>query len=335
MINERIKHGGRAITTSRMYNIPLNQILDFSSNTNPLGYSKRIDKLKIEDFNLSHFPDDNYSELIETISNKFKCNINNVLVGNGTTEIIRIISHAFINKKTKIAIPKNTYEEYAYSTRLSKGQVMPFNFSLSSNISFLCNPNNPTGDIIERKDILKFLDNYNGLLILDESYIEFVDNEESFSLSRFIDKYDNLVILRSLSKFYGLPGIRLGYCLANQNVINELDKWRISWNVNSFAAKIGIISLNDKKFKSKSKRFVSKERKFFFNSLKDFQVNDSATTFFLITVENSEKLTHNLEKEGILIRDCYSFGLKNNIRVSFRKREENNKLLKVLREEIL
>ena len=323
---QRIKHGGRAIEISRKYNIPLDKILDFSSNTNPMGYSKKIGELNLSRFNLNLFPDDEYVDLIATIADKFNCSKDNVLVGNGSTEIIRMIANCFISKRTKVAIPKNTYPEYSYSIKLFGGEINDFNFNTKPDLVFLCNPNNPTGVIINKDKILNFLKEYDGLFVLDESYIEFLDDEDSNTLTKYIDKY-NLIILRSLSKFYALPGIRLGYCLANKKIIKELNKYRISWNINSIADKLAVIALNDKEFIMKSKKYIKKEKEFFYKNLRKFRVSNSHINFFLIKVKDSKKLTKELERRGILVRECSNFGLDNYIRISLRKREDNIKLI--------
>jgi len=325
---QRIKHGGRAVEAARRWNIPLDKILDFSSNANPLGYSKRIRQLNLSEFKLNMFPDDSYAELISAIADRFRCSGNNVLVGNGSTEIIRIIANCFIRKGTKVAIPENTYEEYRYSAGLFDGEVVNLDFNSESDVAFLCNPNNPTGEVISRNKIIDFLEGYKGLLVLDESYIEFLEEEERYTLSDHIDR-KNIIVLRSLSKFYALPGIRLGYCLANEEIIKKLERYRISWNINSIAARMGVIALKDKEFVVESKEYIKKEREFFYSRLlKDgIRANNSLTNFFLIKVKDSKKMAEELEKKGILVRECSSFGLENCIRVSLRKREENKELM--------
>ncbi len=330
MINlQRIKHGGRSIEISRKYNIPLSEILDFSSNTNPLGYPKKIDELNLSEFNLGLFPDDNYANLVSTIARKYNCSDDNVLVGNGSTEIIRMIANCFISKGTKVAIPKNTYAEYSYSVKLFGGETIDFDFNTKSDIVFLCNPNNPTGAIISKDKILGFLERYSGLVVIDESYIDFLENEDAHTLTKYIDEH-NIIILRSLSKFYALPGIRLGFCLANKKIIKELNSYRISWNVNSIAAKLADMALNDSEFISKSKEYIKEEKEFFYKNLREFNIRNSHTHFFLMKVNNSIELTEELEKKGILVREGSNFGLVNYIRISLRKREDNLKLIEQL-----
>ena len=320
-------------------------VLDFSSNTNPLGPSKKaIKSLKENLWRISHYPDDSCGELKNLLSKHAGVDENNIILGNGSTEIIKSFIEAFVQAGDQVVLLSPTYSEYEYQILLRGGKItfvtpgkeVYYNVKdviarLESNPKalILCDPNNPTGQKLKKRDlrrILEFAFEKEILVLLDEAYIDF-SFETGFDE---ILKFNNLLVSRSLTKFYTLPGLRLGYGISNFNMIKFLEELRIPWNVNSLAQIAGIESLTDDDFAKSSMRFLIKERKYLLNNIKKVGLRTvkSDTNFFLINLEgkiSSVDLKNKLLDKNILIRDCSSFrvlGL-DYIRVAVKLREDN------------
>ena len=336
------------------------KIIDFSSNVNPLGPSRKVLKVLRESLGLIGFlPDSNSSSVREAVAEYLGRLIkpSNIIVGNGSTELIHLFALTFVDKGEECLIPMPTFSEYEVAVRKVGGKphflrLKPTdNFALKINeilrnikprktkIVFICNPNNPTGQAVSKLDLIKLLNetlNTNILVFLDENYIEFSSKS---SLASLVEKYPNLFVLRSLTKIFGLMGLRIGYGVASEEIVESLSKAKISWNVNILAQVAAVTALRDKNYLEKAKRTVKKERSFLFKGLqkiKGFHVLPTEANFFLINVEksgfNAPSLKEQLLRHGLLIRDCSSIrGLDGRyIRVSIRLRPENRKLLEAL-----
>ncbi|RLI30089.1 MAG: aminotransferase class I/II, partial [Candidatus Hecatellales archaeon] len=261
------------------------KILDFSSNVNPLGPSRKVLKVLRESLGLiSLLPDSNSSSVKEAIAEYLGKTVKppNIIVGNGSTELIHLFALTFVNKGEECLIPIPTFSEYEVAVRKAGGRphflkLKPSdNFTLKideilenikpgkTKIVFICNPNNPTGQTVSRLDLIRLLNetlNTNVLVFLDESYIEFSFKDSVVSL---VEKYPNLFVLRSLTKIFGLMGLRIGYGVASEEIVRFLSKAKIPWNVNVLAQVAAVTALRDGDYLEKAKRIVEKERKFLF-----------------------------------------------------------------------
>jgi threonine-phosphate decarboxylase len=207
------------------------------------------------------------------------------------------------------------------------------------NFIFLCNPNNPTGVLIKRKNMLKILEsahNNSAMVFLDECFIELVPaGDESFV--SYLKEFDNLFILRSLTKSFGLAGLRIGYGLGNKNMIEILQKIKIPWNVSGIAQKSSIKALSDKSHLSNTLNIIKKESKFLIYSIskiQGFTCYNSDTNFILVKSKiKSNQIKKKLLKQNILVRDCSTFrGLDDTfIRIAIRTHKENLKLVEALK----
>ena len=329
--------------------------LDFSSSINPLGIPKKtlnILSRKLKDL-CSTYPDPECRLLKESLVNHLDADIQKewILCGNGATEIIHIFSKVFSKELCLIPVP--SFCEYELSSRIygSPIEFVKLNdlrldidnileSSRKCSTVFLCNPNNPTG-ILESEAIEKIINRLDSskIIFLDESFIELTDRPDSYSMVKKLLEYDNLIILRSLTKAYGLAGLRIGYCLANPRIIDLLSHYLVSWNVNGLAQLSALTALSDTEFIKNSREFIRKEREYMINTIwkrcKYAFPLASDVNFFLI---NLTKITSTnlyqrlLNKQGILVRDCSNFrGMDSNyIRVAVRSRRENSELLKAL-----
>lgn len=320
--------------------------IDFSSNVSPLGPSdKAVKAISKSVEKICHYPDINATSLRDAISKYIGVKQECIIPGNGSTELIKNFCELFV-KGGNVVIPVPTFAEYEVYSSLyganlryvccEKEKIID-SIDANTSIVFICNPNNPTGTIYEENEILSVVQaalDVSALVFLDEAYIEF---SEVRSLCRRALTFENLFVLRSLTKFFSLSGLRVGYGVANDTLINYMEKVRIPWNVNTVAQAAGIESVKDTQFIKMSKEFIRTERDFLFLELSKFlKVEKTNANFFLIDLEGKIKaprLKKMLLEKGILIRDCSDFtGLDDNfIRVSVQKHEENIMLIDELK----
>ena len=348
-------HGGNLEKAMERYGISLNEIIDFSANINPLGISPKIKEVLVKSIDqLSHYPDPECKEAKKEISGYFKIDYENILLGNGSTELIYLIVQTL--KPKKVLIPVPTFCEYERALNSNNVSInfyklkekQEFLVSIDEiiprlagiDLVFLCNPNNPTGTFLPKKEILNLVKEVQKrkiFLVLDEAFIDLYEEE---SLIKEVKNYDHLIVLRSLTKFYGLPGLRIGFGVSSPKLIKKLETQKIPWSVNSLAQIAVREVLRDEKYISKSRSFLLKEKKFLYRELSNIKglkaYKPSANFIFIKLLKNisSEILQNQLGRKGILIRNCSNFrGLEeeNFVRVAVRNRKENIKLLKELK----
>ena len=327
-------------------------VLDFSSNVNPLGCPKSVkNQLKANITKIEDYPDFNSDLLLSSLKKYTKFEKSNIVVGNGAVELIYNFCSAFISKNSKVLIAIPTFQEYESSSSINNASLTFFkSMNLSQDIDsfiskipkkgfvFICNPNNPTGTILTRKQMCKIITTakkLSSIVFVDECFIELVPNSNE-SVLNDVKKFDNLLVLRSLTKSFGIPGIRIGYAISSKNIISIMKKIKIPWSVNSLAQDAGITALSNKVYLSASNKLIKQESLFLqnkINSIDGFHCYDSSTNFLLIkTKKNSTLLQNKLLKKKILIRDCKNFrGLNSNfIRVAIKSHKKNQKLVSAL-----
>ncbi|MDP0488469.1 MAG: histidinol-phosphate transaminase [Fusobacterium sp. JB021] len=331
-------------------------ILDYSSNINPLGVPESLKKSIIENFEiLEKYPDINYIELRESIGKYNKISKENILVGNGATEILFLYMKALKPKKVIIVSP--TFAEYERSLKTFDIEIDFFplkeeeNFILDIeklknkgkdyDLVVLCNPNNPTGTFIEKNKLLylnNYLKKFNTNLFIDECFIEFVKDWEDNTL---IDlKSENIFILRALTKFFALPGIRLGYGLTyDSHIIKKIEEIREPWSVNAFADLAGKVILKDEKYISATKKWILEEKIWFYKELgkiEKLKVYKTHSNFILVKLKtmSSENFCKLMEKKAVLVRNASNFRFLDNkyVRLAIKDREKNEKVLKIIKE---
>lgn len=333
-----VKHGGPYSISG--YN---NKILDFSSNVNPLGYPNTV-RLDIK--KISTYPDHHSTKLKQVLAKYLKISENNLVIGNGATEIIYDFCRATI-RSTKVLIAAPTFGEYEAASKLCgakldffptlnlQNDLKKFIQQIPTNgIVFVCNPNNPTGELLSKKSVIQIINaakSRSSLVFVDECFIELTQTPNQ-SVVRLVSKFDNLFVLRSLTKSFGLAGLRLGYGIGNKILIDVLNKIKIPWSVNGLAHQAGIGALSDKKFLAKTRKLIKFESRFLTNSLSNlgFFCLDTKTNFILIKTKQPAKLLQKkLLQKNILVRDCSNFkGLNTHyIRIAIRTNQENKKLI--------
>ncbi|MFM8659049.1 MAG: threonine-phosphate decarboxylase CobD [Candidatus Nitrosotenuis sp.] len=318
------------------------KILDFSSNVNPLGYPGIV-KLDLDKIPI--YPDHDSTKLKQALSKYLKIPKHNITVGNGATELIYDFCRAVTPNKVLIVSP--TFGEYESASRLCGAKIDFFStLNLESNLEkfmqkiprngivFVCNPNNPTGELLSKKSIISIIKaakSKSSLVFVDECFIELTQTPDQ-SVLDLVSKFENLFVLRSLTKSFGLAGLRLGYGIGSKNLVSILDKIRVPWSVNGLAHQAGILALSDKKFLTKTQKLIKAELRFLIDSLSKLglEYSETKTNFILIkTKQPSKVLQKKLLQKNILVRDCSNFrGLdKYHIRIAVRTRKENKKLV--------
>ena len=326
--------------------------VDFSSNINPFGMPESVIKAVQEGVkDAIHYPDVQYRELRRAISEAEGINQDRIICGNGAAEIIFALALAKKPKTGLLTAPG--FAEYEQALRTVDCQITFYECSkeegykvgedyleyLDENleIAFLCNPNNPTGllvegDLLDR--IIEKCHQKNILLVLDECFLNFVEEPERLSKKAHINRAPNLFILKAFTKMYGMPGLRLGYGMCSDK--SFLDKMRSvlqPWNVSIPAQCAGIAALREKKFVEKTREYVTGEREYMTAELAKlgFEVYDSSANY--IFFRGPEDLYDVCRSEGLIVRDCSNYrGLgKGYYRIAIKLREENDELLATLK----
>ncbi|MEM2856393.1 MAG: histidinol-phosphate transaminase [Candidatus Nitrosocaldaceae archaeon] len=321
-----------------------NNILDFSASVNPFGCSRSVYKVIRENLHLiNRYPDPSYKSLKDAISNYLSVNPSSIIIGNGANEIIHSFTNIFINEGDRVLIPEPTFYEYEFACSKNSAIIefidldMIYEHELKGiKALFICNPNNPTGSLYsDVKSIVERAYNNNTLIFIDECFNEFLDEPNKYSMIRYVKEFDNLIILRTFTKAFGLAGLRIGYAIANETIASIFENTNVTWNVNALAEIAAKEALNDLEHIERSKRIINKEKRYLIKEIREIGLKpyESYTNFFLVRCDNSIILKKRLLEHDILVRDCSNFTNMSNdhIRISIRKREENIRLLEALR----
>ncbi|SHE84392.1 L-threonine O-3-phosphate decarboxylase [Caldanaerobius fijiensis DSM 17918] len=353
-----MEHGGNIYKAAEQYGINIDAIIDYSDNVNPLGvpYSAKQEIIKNIDA-LSHYPDPEYRELRMAISEYTGVDYKNIIVGNGATELISLFIKVLKPRKALVVMP--AYSEYERELVINGAMVDHYVLKREVNykgdinelcsmvqgkdIIVVCNPDNPTGTAFTVQEINKLAKvamEYGAFLMVDETYVEFTDDISLFSSSSIINKYSNLFIIRGFSKYFGIPGLRIGYGLtSNLNLIENINDKKDPWSVNLLADMAARAVLRDEDYIRRSRDFMYTERRFMAAELKkigNLKVYDSVCNFFLCEILSNisaREITENAIKKGMLIRDASTFKYLNNrqFRVCIKLRNENQMLLNFLK----
>jgi threonine-phosphate decarboxylase len=327
--------------------------IDCSSSINPLGTPHRaIVAIRMNINSLAQkYPDPECRELKKGLSRYLRIDPEWISVGNGAIEVIYWFAQA-ASRKGHVVIPAPTFCEYEIASQRVGAKVtfVPLhNFELEADqviekargadAIFLCNPNNPTG-ILGTKQIIRIIENVDSStrILVDECFIELTDNLSANTIIRRISEFDNLVVLRSLTKSFGLAGLRVGYSVCNRAFAKKLSVNKIPWNVNALAQVAGTAALTDRRYISKARALVKKERKFLHDNigkLSSFSPLRSDSNYFLVYLHGRNSTQFRdaiLKKTGILVRDCSTFTSMGSqyIRLAVRTHRENMLLLKAL-----
>lgn len=296
-----------------------------------------------DDFKFNFYPDSESSQLRKEIGKYLGVKESKIVAGNGSSEMIDLIMKAFVDKDDKILTFVPTFSMYYVYSKIYSANLIGVeseeDFSvdidkliekekeIDPKVIIICNPNNPTGYQISVGNIKKILEKTESLVVVDEAYIEFTKG----SMINELKNYNNLVILRTFSKAFSLAGIRLGYMIANEDIIDIINKVKSPYNLNSITQYIGIRRLEKKDNLGKYIKEVKKERERVYEELKsmNFKVYKSSANFIFFK-SDIKNLSKNMAKKGILIRG-FSDDLKNHYRVSIGEKEENDSFIEYIK----
>lgn len=334
------------------------KIIDFSSNINPLGLPGMVqDILSTEWRCLEYYPDLHYTALRRAIADKHALvSEDQVIVGNGAAEIIYLVGSLFQGKQ--VLIPMPSFGEYQQAVEQWGGQVeLVFRKSVNRfalpmeeilrrlpdvDGLILCNPNNPTGNLLSEEELIRILNQaeaYGKIVVLDEAFIDFVSDSARSSGVDWLEEVSTLLVIRAFTKFYAMPGLRLGYGIGSREFIQTMRERQMPWSVNSLAAKIGEQVLQDEEYRAQSIQWIESERVHFMQSLQQvtaLRVYPATANFLLCQIRGQRMKAADLKERlldaGILIRDASSFcGLDESyFRVAIKGREDNEKLVAAL-----
>lgn len=349
-------HGADIYTAAREFNIDKNEIIDFSSNINPLGIPKNVKKSMIYAIRYTNrYPDINSRELIEAISINENVDKNYIFCSNGAAEAIFRIVLTIKPKCGLVASP--TFSEYEKALKSVNASVEYYNLLESNNfkisesildeinpkidIMFICNPNNPTGQII-CKDLIESIvlkcEKNNVFVVIDECFLDFVEYKEKYTAINLVNKYKNLIILKAFTKIYAIPGVRLGYCISsNKDIIERLKVVGPPWNISNIAQDAGKAALQEKKFIDETIKYVKKQREYLIKELKKINIKTYETyaNYILFKFEETFNLQRKLMQYKIFIRSCSNYkNLGNNYYRIAVKDQKSNELFIVAMQEI-
>lgn len=326
--------------------------LKLSSNENPLGTSpKAIEAIQAID-NYSVYPEGTSKKLREALAKKNSVNEDNIIVGNGSDEVLMWPSLCLIKDGFNAVTGANTFSEYTFSTLVTGGEVRKapliygtFNKDSILNlvddktkIVYICNPNNPTGTFLPKGEILDIIKSISSevLIVIDEAYGEYGD-EDYYSCIGEINNFKNLLILKTFSKIYGMASLRLGYAIGSVELIQTLYKTKQPFNVNQAAQTGGLAAVSDTEFVEKSLKMNKEGKAFLYKELDrlGLEYYKTQSNFVCINVKKDSKDVYNsIMEQGITIRSCTSFGLPNHIRVTIGRMDQMNRFIKYLEKAI-
>ncbi|MGA2681187.1 MAG: histidinol-phosphate transaminase [Candidatus Bathyarchaeia archaeon] len=341
--------------------MPLEEVLEFSGPINFLGPSpKAVEAVKQYAKLIKFYPDPNPLEFKKEIAKYIGHGVEeeNIILGNGSIELIYAITE-ILPRGFKALIPVPSFSEYEKAALRVGGEAMflqlPENFALENEkikkaitpetkILCICNPHSPSGTLYSKESVLDLVDfcrKKDVIFSIDENYIEFAETGQETTLAGMVKEYENLFVIRSVTKFYGMAGIRLGYGVAAPNVVEKLENVRVPWSINSLASCATLAAFADKEFIENTKITIAKEREMLAKSLSGIEglhVYPSVTNFLLVRIQNrkitSTKLKEELAKERMLIRDCCTFvGMDDSyFRITVRSKQDNQKLVQTIKQ---
>lgn len=344
------EHGGNIYRASEETGIPVSEIIDFSASINPLGVPDSVTQVIKDTINyLPHYPEPFAEQLSNHLGRHLDIDPHIILCGNGSTELIYLVVRALAPRR--VLIPAPTFSEYERACALQRGTTCvryalsrENNFDLDPDefiaamagcdMAFLCNPNNPTGRLLSRGAVLALAQAAERLscyLVVDEAFIDFASDH---SVVHEAANNSHLIVLRSLTKFYALSGLRVGYGVFPQSLMSLMKNHKEPWTVNTLAQKAGMTAINDKAYQEKTAAAIAEGKEFLEKGLMALGIDyiPSTANYYLIRLDQALQIIVSLRKKGILVRDCSNFaGLDgSSIRIAVRSLRENAVLLKEL-----
>lgn len=331
----------------------LDKVIKLASNENPLGCSpKATEAVRKWATNMAIYPDGNCTDLRNALAEKLGLNPAQFLFGAGTDQILEIISQTFINPGDNAIAGHPSFSRYETVTRIMDGELIElpltddYRLNLDSflehvgektKVVWLCNPNNPTGTIITAKELRTFLEKLPReiLVVLDEAYYEYARGGDYPESLKLLDEFDNIIILRTFSKIYGLAGLRIGYAISNEDIIGYLNRVRGPFNANAASQVAAKAALEDQEFLDRTLENNSRGKEYLYKAFEEMGLPYIPThaNFIMVNVKtDSTKLFADLLKKGVIVRSGDIFGMDEWLRVTIGTPEENEFFIRSLEE---
>ncbi len=328
------------------------EVIKLASNENPLGTSPLAIKAMRQALDESFlYPDDNCFYLKRALADRFKVAPEEIIVGNGSVEILPYLTLAYLGKKDSAVLSQSAFIWFKIAVNIAGGELIEvpmknhthdLNAMLDAikprtKLVFIANPNNPTGTMITKKEVDAFFDKVpeHVLVVMDEAYYEYITDPDFPDSFRIFRQKKNILILRTFSKIYGLAGARLGYAIANKNIIANLMKLRISFNVNRISQVAGMAALDDHEFAQKSRAMNDRGKEYLYDAYKKLGIFHLPTYGNFVFVDfdrDSQIVFEALQKRGIIARTVKEYGFPNALRITIGTEEQNHRLIKTLKE---
>lgn len=348
-------HGGNIYKKARELGIPESLILDFSANLSPLGIPEGVKQSLVDAIDgLINYPDPDCTALTEAIADFDYVKKEQILCGNGGADLLFRLALALKPKKVLLPVPAFVeYEEALHAVDadiehfyLEKDYTVKETLLAAMNpeqdLLVICNPNNPTGLLVERELLLQILDlakAYQICVLVDECFLEIYPGEADYTLKGYLEQYPNLIILKSFTKMYAIPGVRLGYVLCgDEQLLYKMKASGQAWSVSHFAQAAGIAALKEIEYRKKTITMIAKENAFLREELSKLPIRlyEGVANYFFFQAPGIRDLDKRMERHGIMIRNCSNYVNlgEDYFRVAVRSREDNLRLLEALQEEL-
>jgi len=342
---------GRPIEeVARELGLPVDSIIKVASNENPFGPSPlAIAAMQKAVTGVNLYPDGNAFYLKQKLATKLGVEPANLILGNGSNEIIEFVAHALLAPGDDVVVSQFCFAVYSIVTKLFGANLITvpakdYGHDLSAmfraitpktRIVFVANPNNPTGTLAPREELIKFVNDVpdDVLLVMDEAYIEFLDDPLDFVSLIRLGARKNLILMRTFSKIYGLAGLRIGYGIGNPELIATLEKIRQPFNINLLAQTAALAALDDAKHVRKTRQNNFAGLEFFERAFRDLKLEivPSHANFILVRVGEGQKIFKAMQKQGVIVRPMGGYQLPEWIRISIGTPQENERCLGVLK----
>ncbi len=350
VLNITAYSGGKPIEETKR-EFGLKRVVKLASNENPLGASPRaLTAIKNSVASINRYPDGQSFYLKERLSRKLKVSAENIVLGNGSDELIDIIIKTFVEENENIISADNTFLEYKIISQVNNRRFITvalkdFRYDLEAirarmdkktKLVFIANPNNPTGTYVAKKELETFISNIpkNIILVLDEAYDTFIDVSDYSSGFNYFKK-NNVIVLRTFSKAYGLAGLRIGYALTSSYFAAYMERVRQPFNVNLLAQAGALAALDDDRFLKKVKQINAAGKAYLYRELDKLGLKyiPSVTNFILVNAGYDGVLLFKaMLKKGVIIRDMRQYGLNRFFRVTIGTEKENKLFIRSLKD---
>lgn len=355
---ETYGHGGDLLTAGKNFDTPPGDFLDFSANINPLGPPERVMQLLKHSLEtITHYPDPAHRLLKQKLAEKLGVLPEHILIGNGAAECMALAILGLKPETVGVVYP--CFSEYEQLARAFGANIKAcygkwenhykpdmkdvLQLLEETDLIFLGHPNNPTGVLYTKEElmqIISYAEKTDTFVIVDEAFIDFLPLNKQVSLLSDMQAFEHIIFIRSMTKFYAIPGLRLGYAVAHPEIIAKLQEKQVTWSVNQLALTAGEACLEEQEYEQKTIAFIEEQRSYVAHFIKErlgWFVFPGQANFLLIRLPSklkAEDLQWKLGKKGILIRSCSMYpGLTlYDIRIAIRTKQENDRLLQAMQE---